>query len=1010
MDTRFDSALEADLSIDAEQRVRHILHDKTPHVSAHNNPRTAATDYLRERAQVLSLAAPALAHLEQRTDFLNPRDEGVSFRLDEEKRFFDSVTYGFCQTCLNVPVWEGGLAVTIKQNPTRIVAAANTSRYSVRAKLPPRDAIERYRELFAAAARQAAQRDAGEAEAFIEQLLRIEPAAPQPKANARGKSDAPFRVLRFNRGRFFVYRYDPRQRQPTPYEQRGEIEKHDMHPTLPLPPLHERLREGQDYLVAELLFTATSSPWGVLNWRALVEVESGAVLYLRALIDGVNGLVFTADPITSTGVLTNTADQNNALLDPLRDDVVLPRLNAPVAGIQSLVGSYVQLIDDDTPNIAPPTQPTGTDFDYQTRTDEFAAVNAYYHADSIFALIEDLGFPLATYFDGTSFPVHVDHRASTGAGNGIEINAFCAGDAEGNGIGLAGYCLNDTTDVANPIGRAVDKWVHWHEIGGHGILWDHVDSPNFGFAHSAGDGLAALQNDPESQLRALPERFRYAPFRAGLDRWFNRDVASGWGWDGSQDTGGYNSEQILATCHFRFYCSLGGDAAEVPKRWHASRVASYLVLRTVSTLTPATNPPNALAYCNALMAADLLDWTTEGLFGGAYNKVIRWAFEQQGLFQPPGAPTPVTTIGAPPDVDLYIDDGRGGEYPYQPVHWQNESIWNRHAPDGGTTHQHPIEGAANYAYVKIRNRGTLDARKVVVKGYHSAAGAGLVWPGDFSAMSPAAGVGVASVAANDGEEVTVGPFKWQPHCGSCGDDCVLMIVASKEDPSNVQHFIAGDTIAEWRLVPHDNNTGLRNIALVAAGCGKQTLLDSLRCRCFFVRNASRRRAGIELQVELPELLRERGWKISFRDLANGRFELGAGDKRKVCLEVEPGKDIAPQEVKAAKQRDIIVRVLADGMVIGGMTYRLDPALKRSPCKPQDDDCHDQARKLLECLDLPHDVKDVCVRKISIDFELNCAVDPRRDHCEDDCDRPCGGDCKGRCDEKDDKQRDDGHER
>ena len=41
------------------------------------------------------------------------------------------------------------------------------------------------------------------------------------------------------------------------------------------------------------------------------------------------------------------------------------------------------------------------------------------------------------------------------------------------------------------------------------------------------------------------------------------------------------------------------------------------------------------------------DWTSEGIFGGAYNKVIRWSFEKQGEFQPIGAPTPVTTPGDP---------------------------------------------------------------------------------------------------------------------------------------------------------------------------------------------------------------------------------------------------------------------------------------------------------------------------------------------------------------------------
>ena len=60
----------------------------------------------------------------------------------------------------------------------------------------------------------------------------------------------------------------------------------------------------------------------------------------------------------------------------------------------------------------------------------------------------------------------------------------------------------------------------------------------------------------------------------------------------------------------------------------------------------------------ALITVDLLNWTTEGVFGGAYNKVIRWSFEKQGLYQPPSAPLPpnVTTEGGPYKVDVYIDD------------------------------------------------------------------------------------------------------------------------------------------------------------------------------------------------------------------------------------------------------------------------------------------------------------------------------------------------------------------
>ena len=141
-------------------------------------------------------------------------------------------------------------------------------------------------------------------------------------------------------------------------------------------------------------------------------------------------------------------------------NVTLDDLNGPVAGQQSLAGTNVMVSDDDAPPVAPPTEATGTDFDYDARTDSFAAVSAYYHANNFFTVLEDLGFDRNTYFDGTSFPVHVDHRASISDPNGIEINAFCGGDAQGDGIGLVGYCLSHLADTTNPLGRAVDKYVH----------------------------------------------------------------------------------------------------------------------------------------------------------------------------------------------------------------------------------------------------------------------------------------------------------------------------------------------------------------------------------------------------------------------------------------------------------------------------------------------------------------------------------------------------------------------
>ena len=161
---------------------------------------------------------------------------------------------------------------------------------------------------------------------------------------------------------------------------------------------------------------------------------------------------------------------------------------------------------------------------------------------------------------------------------------------------------------------------------------------------------------------------------------------------------------------------------------------------TISNLTPATNPENAEIWCEEMQITDLENWTTEGLSGGAYNKVIRWAFEKQGCYQPEGTPTPVITAGNPPEVDVYINDGRNGEYEFQAIHWENISMWNRNNPDGIVGHQNAREGVINYMYVKVKNRGTSSAMDVNVKGFHNLPGASLIWPNDFTEMNPLGGL------------------------------------------------------------------------------------------------------------------------------------------------------------------------------------------------------------------------------------------------------------------------------
>ena len=145
---------------------------------------------------------------------------------------------------------------------------------------------------------------------------------------------------------------------------------------------------------------------------------------------------------------------------------------------------------------------------------------------------------------------------------------------------------------------------------------------------------------------------------------------------------------------FRVYRVTGGDDANINVKKFAARYLTYLILQAIGTLTVTTTDPRV--FVTALQDADELTVNFEGHPSGAWHKVIRWSFEKQGLFQPPGAPTPVTQPGAPPDVDVFINDGRNGEYePYLTNLGTSPGVWNRLASDGGTANQEPTAGVTN---------------------------------------------------------------------------------------------------------------------------------------------------------------------------------------------------------------------------------------------------------------------------------------------------------------------------
>ncbi len=1006
MKTIYNPDRKAHISLDEQGKVRHIRHSQEFWESEENIPRVSAESYLNEWSETLQIPKEQLRGLSKKVSFYDPREQGLEYQLDEEKHLFDSTTVGFYQTFLNTPIWRRGLSVKIKQNPNRVVGSTNNSEDNIYGKLPDAESIERYKALFRQAAARKAAMDAGlgeqagtdETAAVVRNLIGVK--APRAAGKSRRAKVAQAQdETRLLSGKFFIYKYDPGRRyagSPAPSDRTdiGETQGEEQEIPIPkLPPVPEQINAGQSYLVAEIILTSNLGGFNGLVWLILVEIETDSILYIECMTCAVNGLVFKRDPMVSSGNLTITADQPNAVLDDHDFDETLHDLNAPSGGNQSLRGLYVVVQEEDPPNIAAPVESSGTDFDYPPRTNNFGAVNAYYHQTELFRTIADLGFDVEDYFNNTDFPIPVDHRASAFVANGEEINAFWQPNGTG-GTDFLGFCLGDLSDTTNPLCRAVDPYVHWHEMGGHGVLGDHVGSGSLGFAHSHGDGLAAIQNDPESNLRTVSERFRYAPFRPfTTERRFDRDVASGWAWGGAQDPGtgagsaGYRSEQILATCHFRIYRSIGGDSEDVNRRKFAARVMTYLILRTTGNLTSGTNPSNfdpitmtnvpgrgAQAWCEEMQEADLENWTSEGLSGGAYNKVIRWAFEKQGSYQPATAVPPFTTAGAPPAVDVYIDDGRAGEYQFQAVHWHNQSMWNRNAADGMTGHQNAIDGQTNYMYGKIKNRGTSTANNVTVRAFHTLPGAGLTWPNDFVEMSPLGGRTIASIAPNNTAEATVGPFEWEPNINAYGHDCVLMIASVAGDPSNIDNFTGTETIQEWRLVPNDNNVGQRNVSVIPGGGGSEAFIAALNGAFFMAGNNLNRRAVMELRVEMPPILAARGWQLQFDGLSDNKFTLKAGEKRRIQLSIKKGAEFTRADIAGTTDRMITVSLLANGLLLGGMSYYVDPDLSAPSGgrQPTGKDCDTVAQDLLGCLKVTGNkkVKKVCVKKVSLDIELD----------------------------------------
>ena len=745
------------------------------------SPRELAERYVEDVLPHLEVAPQMAAGL-QSDPTPTLRDAPDELRFCQEKISLGSASVSYCQTRFGVPVWDAGLSVQMETEPLQVTGLQSTLVQDLKVSRPVDTA--------------------GYLPAKIDpptlsRLLGVSDWNKQPTIN---NHDSP---------QLFIYRYVPARRLPLQAE-KPQAGFNSPLPTLPLPAVAESIQPGYDYVVAEIQFSlrpSDSSDALVINWTSLIEVESGSVLLLQPLVGclGATGCVYQSDPITRTGSDANFPGASAAILNSFRESVNLQGLTPPSAGQnQGLAGEFVSLVNVSAPNPVAPTSPLPGAFCFDVATDDFSAVCAYHNCDRLFRMVQDFGFNVRNYFDNTVFPVRVDHRATIG-GNSNTINAEAPGNAGRNGSDGFRFAL---ARVGSSVGISSDWRIVLHEFG-HALLWDNVHWPNFGFAHSAGDALAAILNDPGNRAR----RELTFPWLATVIPRRHDRTPQQFAWGGVQDgaftnvdPSGYVAEEILSSTMFRIYRAAGGDSQILAEQQFAANYTVFLIIKAISLLAPATNPRRPEALADFLMQADTGTFIHEGQAFpcGVLRKIVRWGFEQQGAYSANPAGTN-TGPGVPPDVDVYIEDRPGGnppgEYGYVADVTHSPGIWVRQAADGVRLHQAPVSGVTNFVYVEVKNRGSgSTASNVRVRIQSTTSGVASLWPNNFQQVGPPI-INMSGTLAS-GVSRIVGPFPWVPAAGS---SLLLAEVAADGDSSLAPRFTVANPIPVLRLLRGDNN-------------------------------------------------------------------------------------------------------------------------------------------------------------------------------------------------------------
>ena len=367
----FELTPEVEVHRDADGQVTQLRHMRRRYSSreariANPTPAEIAEQYVRDVAGIYGIEADETTSLREAMPS-GPVSETAKLRQVEEKNIIDTTTVvTFQQTAYGLPVWNSNLSVVVAGESPAVVSSSSTLHHDIDLGTLSIDRLTGFAQATPTSLRDAIGVDDSAGEGFAlngvrllvyryDPAERIDPearpadaggySAPEAgggssPAASSGQADAGYDPDNPGQPRLETpppmqsgasdadAGFAPEGPSPSLPPAGGEpLQKGP--PTLPLPPVPPSIVPGRHYVVREVLFRLAVPGEPELNWRAFVEPESRAVLYLRALTSSATCAVFETDPIAKTGAAM-TAASAPATLDAARTlGLAVQNLNPP---------------------------------------------------------------------------------------------------------------------------------------------------------------------------------------------------------------------------------------------------------------------------------------------------------------------------------------------------------------------------------------------------------------------------------------------------------------------------------------------------------------------------------------------------------------------------------------------------------------------------------------------------------------------------------------------------------